>query len=263
MAFFQKNTTDSSTQQPQQNQSSASASSSGDTWKPKKFSNLKTLGTFFLVIIIFFCANEMYKENDISWSTVQKSAIEGAPAPTEFYTDESGSYLTTASVVEDAVYTFYSKTGVPLYIYFLEDDSTLESADELYDITQELYAELFDDEYHFLVVVCSNTEEFLFNYTAGEEAAVIMDDTEGIQIFDDCIELYFDEDDISGSISTAIKRAAAHIMQAGNLGYRILIIAAIIIAAIVYLIYRYKTNGGNWKAEEKTADGRTIIRFKR
>ena len=255
MAFFNRNSQDAS--------SSSDSSSGSATGYPKRSSGISTIITFVLIVVIFFMANEMYKENDISWSTIQKDAIEGAPAPTEYMTDESGDHLTETTIIEDAVYTFYSKTGVPLYIYFLEDDESLSSASELYDITQELYDELFDDEYHFLVVICNNGEEFLFNYTAGEEASVVMDDTEGIQIFDDCINLYFDEDDIPTTLAKAIKRSAVHIMQAGNLGYRIVIIVAIIIAAIVYMYFRYKKNGGHWKAAEKSADGKTIIRFKR
>ena len=261
MAFFEKKG-----QSTQPNTSASSDSSSGSSSEdlyPKRRSNLGTIVTFILVVVIFFMASAMYKENDISWSTIQRDAIEGAPAPTEFYTDESGNYLTETTVIEDAIYTFYSKTGVPAYVYFLEDDESLSSASELYDTTQELYDELFDDEYHFLVVACYNGEEFLFNYTAGDEAASVMDDTEGIQIFDDCVNLYFDSEDIPTSLAKAIKRAAVHIMQAGNLGYRIVIIIAIVIAAFVYMFFRYKKNGGHWKAAEKTADGRTIIRFKK
>lgn len=263
MAFFSKNTNTSQPTADSSSSNSAGTSSSSNDYTPKRTTGISTIITFILVVVIFFAANEMYKENDISWSTIQRDKIEGAPAPTEFYTDESGNYLTETTIIEDAVYTFYSKTGVPAYIYFLEDDESLESSTELYDITRELYEDLFDDEYHFLIVACNNGEEFLFNYTAGEEAAVIMDDLEGIQIFDDCVNLYFDEDDISTTIAKAIKRAAVHIMQAGNLGYRIVIIVAIIIAAVVYLFFRYKKNGGHWKAEEKTPDGRTIIRFKK
>ena len=263
MAFFNKKTDTAPISSESSSNTDANTSSSSGAGNSKRNSGVSTIITFILIIVIFYFANEMYKENDISWSAIQKDAIEGAPAPTEFMTDESGDYLTETTVIEDAVYSFYSKTGVPLYIYFLADDESLSSASELYDITQELYDELFDDEYHFLVVICSNGEEFLFNYTAGEEAAVVMDDTEGIQIFDDCINLYFDSDDIPSSLAKAIKRSAAHIMQAGNLGYRIVVIVAIIIAAIVYMYFRYKKNGGHWKAQEKTADGKTIIRFKR
>lgn len=263
MAFFQKESkTDDPNAQNAAGASGSNASSSNNDLYPKRHSSAGTMITFILVVIIFFAASEMYKENDISWSTIQKDAIEGAPAPTQYYTDESGEYITETTTLEDAVYTFYSKTGVPLYVYILEDDSSYEEAADLYDITQELYDELFDDEYHFLVVICSNGEEFLFNYTAGEEASSVMDDVEGITIFDDCINLYFDTDDVSGSIATAIKRAAVHIMQAGNLGYRIVIIAAIVIAAIVYLFFRYKKNGGNWHKEQRSSDGRTIIKFK-
>lgn len=263
MAFFQKNTQSSQTGQAGSSNSSDTSSNSTSSMPGRSTSSAGTIITFILVIAIFFGVSQMYKENDISWSTIQRDAVEGAPAPTEYYTDESGNYLTETTIIEDAVYTFYSKTGVPMYIYFLEDDSSVESASDLYDITQELYEELFDDEYHFLMVACYNGEEFLFNYTAGDEAASVMDDTEGITIFDDCVNLYFEDDDISESIATAIKRAAVHIMQAGNLGYRIVIIGAIVVAAIVYLYFRYKKNGGNWKAAEKSADGRTIIRFKK
>ena len=90
-----------------------------------------------------------------------------------------------------------------------------------------------------------------------------MDDVEGITIFDDCINLYFEDDDICESIATAIKRAAVHIMQAGAFRRNIAIAVAIVIAAAVYLYFRYKKNGGLWKPAERSADGRTIIRFKK
>ena len=231
---------------------------------PHSKSSAGTTLTFILIIIIVFMVLRFNNEyGNISWSTVQRNKYEGASAPTEYYTDETGNYITDADTLEEAVYTFYGKTGIPMYIYILEDDESIESYSDLYDTTAALYDGLFDDEEHFLVTVCYNGEEFIFDYIAGDDASSVMDADEAIVIFDDCIALYFDADDITDSLSQAVTVAAKHIMQTGNMSYRIAIIIAIIIAAIIYLAWRYKTNGGNWHKEEKTADGRTIIKFKR
>ena len=231
---------------------------------PKRRSGSGIILIFIIIILIYFFASNMYSEyNNITMSTVQRNKLEGAGAPVEYYTDESGSHITDATLLEDAVYTFYGKTGVPPYLYILADDESVESYSDLYDTTAALYDELFDDEDHFLIVACYNGEEFIFDYTAGENASSVMDSDEAIVIFDDCIALYFDADDFESSFSEAMNKAAKHIMMAGNLSFRIAIIVAIVIAAIVYLVWRYKSNGGNWHKEERTSDGRTIIKFKR
>lgn len=204
---------------------------------------------FLVVIIAYIFISRMYSDSDISWSSAERTKMDNAPAPTEFYTDESGSYITDEAALEEGVYSFYSQTGVPPYIYILADDSTVQSSEDLSDTAEELYSELFTDEEHFLIVAVNNGEGFIFAYAIGDEAKTVIDDTETLTIFGECINTYFNSSDISASLSTALDTAASHIMKTGNSTLRIVIVVLLVVIAIGYIVMRYKKNGGSWNTD--------------
>lgn len=233
--------------------------SSGNKWK---YSSTATLLTFLVVVVIYFIISQAFSDSDIAWSSDEREPLEGATAPSEYYTDESGEYIYETTLLEEAVYTFYEKTGVPPYVYFLADDETIESSEDLEETAAELYDELFDDEDHFLILACCNGDEFFFTYLAGENASEVID-AEAISIFDDAIESCFEADDIPESTATAIKKAATHITQTGAKGYKAVVIIIVVAVIAVYVVFRTKKGGGKWTEDDyDDSEGRNI-KYKR
>lgn len=212
-----------------------------------------------VIIVAYFLISRFTEASNITWSTVQRNKIEDTTAPTEFLTDETDGYITDEAALQEGIMTFYSRTGVLPYLYILKDDTSVASYADLNERAQELYDETFTDEDHFLIVACNNGSEFIFTYIVGDDAAVLMD-TEAISIFDDCIALYADEANLTTRVSKSLDTGSTHIMQTGNMGYRNIIIIAIVVIAIGYMVWRYKKNGGKWNSDDGISDNRMKFR---
>lgn len=206
----------------------------------KNSKNQGTVLALVIIILIYFVFAQFFGDSRLTWSSVEREPLEGTTMSADLYTDLTESYITSSTDLTEGMSNFFAATGISAYIYILEDDSSLTSADSLSETAQSLYDELFDDEYHLLVLVCSNTEEFFFAYAYGDEAAALLNEDETIPILDECINHYFDKDDIAYSLSSGIESGGNHIMQtSGNFG-TIIIILAIIIAAMVFAYFGAK-----------------------
>jgi len=98
-----------------------------------------------------------------------------AVVETHYYVDEGG-WFSDGVEVERGMKAFYRSTGVQPFLYVLPNGHSA-SAAELTEMAEELYAQLFLDEGHFLLVFCDDGKgSYTCGYTVGAKAKTVMDD---------------------------------------------------------------------------------------
>ncbi len=188
----------------------------------------------------------------VTASTVEREALpDGAVTETGYYTDEDGSWILSSSTLEAGLKSFYQETGVQPYVYILPNGSVT-STDELSEMAEELYDELFEDEAHFLLVFCDDgAGSFNCGYMIGAQATSIMDD-EAIEILSDYLNRYYEDLSISEEeiFSNAFADTADRIMSVTTspLVYIAICAAVIVVAIAVVVVVRRRAKA---RAEER------------
>lgn len=156
---------------------------------------------------------------------------------TAYYTDADGTWIQSASTLEEGLEEFYERTGVQPYVYILPNGE-ITSADELAEKAVELYDELFSDEGHFLLVFCDDDEgSYIWAYAVGETASSVMD-SEAIAILaDELDETYYDYDLTEEEIfSQAFSETAERIMSAAEGQTRSRVAGALAVGGVVIAV---------------------------
>ncbi len=214
------------------------------------------LGAFiFLMVVLLIgstCTSSMFSScasvDASSWtissSTVEREKLSStAVTETDYYTDEDGSWILSSTKLESGMKTFYRETGVQPYLYILPNGTTT-SGEELTEMAEELYDELFEDQGHFLLVFCDNNNGgYTCGYWCGSSAGTVMDD-EAVTILSEYLELYYDNLDLSEEelFSKTFESTADHIMSVtvSPLRYVAIIVAVIAGAGIIVFLVRVR-----------------------
>ena len=111
----------------------------------------------------------------VAASTVEREALPaGAATETAYYTDADGGWVVNPSKLEDGMRAFYRETGVQPYLYILPNGQETSGA-ALTERAQELYADLFSDDAHFLLVFCDDGKgSYNCGYWMGDAARTVL-----------------------------------------------------------------------------------------
>ena len=151
-----------------------------------------------------------------SSQTVREKLPASAVNKTDWYTDADGDWIGSASRLTEGLEHFYDKTGVQPYVYILPNGEST-STEELTDLAEQLYGELFTDEGHFLLVFCDDgSGSFNCGYTVGTEASAIMDQ-EALGILADELDYAYNNAGTEEEVfSDAFSETADRIMSAAE-----------------------------------------------
>lgn len=154
--------------------------------------------------------------SNVTASTVERTKISTSNNGQEegYYTDVDGDWIKNPGKLEAGLKQFFKDTGVQPYVYVLPNGQTT-STQELGQMAERLYGELFDDETHFLLVFCDNGQGgYNCGYCVGSEAKTVMD-AEAIQILGDYLDRYYNDMSLSEEeiFSNAFAKTGERIMK--------------------------------------------------
>ena len=179
-------------------------------------------------------------DSGITSSTVTREALPaGAVVETAYFTDDDHDWIDRPSHLEDGMRHFYQMTGVQPYLYILPNGTTT-SIQELTQLAEALYGQLFTDEAHFLLVFCDDGYgSYNCGYVVGSQAKTIMD-SEAIDVLADYLDRYYNDLSLTEEelFSQAFAHTADRIMTVTKspLVPAAACFAAAVIAIVVYLV---------------------------
>lgn len=194
------------------------------------------LAMVLLAVLLMVFSGGCSGASGIPDSTVERSAIPAGTAEvTPFYTDEDGDWIHNPQRLEQGLDHFYDETGVWPYVYILPNGYT-RSSQQLTDMAEQLYGELFSDNAHFILVFCDNgAGGYNCGYYGGQQTRSVMDD-EAVQILAAYLENYYNDYSLSEEeiFSKTFYQTADHIMnKTVNPTIPIAIVGGVIIIAII------------------------------
>ncbi len=219
----------------------------GGSWRGCSGCLIAVVAIIVVLILASFVSNAVSCSSvDVDASTVNREALSAsAVTQTAYYTDEAG-WIASSDVLESGMSYFYEKTGVQPYLYLLPNGTTT-STDELAQMAEELYDELFTDEGHFLVVFCdSGDASYNVGYWIGADAGTVLDD-EAVDIFFQYLDSYYLNLDISDEefFSNTFEDTAERIMSVSVSPLTVVAICitviVVVVAVVVLVRHRSKT----------------------
>lgn len=172
-------------------------------------------------------------------SAVEREALPaGTAIETAYYTDADGDWIKRPDKLEDGLEDFFRETGVQPYVYILPNGYS-ESIDELEEVSNTLYEQLFEDEAHFLLVFCDDGNgSFNCGYTVGSQAKTIMDD-DAVSVLADYLDRCYQDYSLSEEeiFSEAFADTAERIMAApGSSTGAIALLSVCLIATVAGVV---------------------------
>lgn len=198
----------------------------------------------FMLFVLLALFGGMGSVSSIADSTVQRTALPaGSAVETDYYVDEDGSWITNPSKLTSGMREFFQETGVQPYLCILPNGSST-SASELSSLAQERYADLFEDDAHFLLVFCDDDEgSYHCGYWMGSSARTVLDD-EALEIFAGYLsqnynDLSLSEDEL---FSNTYRQTAERIMQVTTspVVYVSVAVAVVVVALVAFVLLRRK-----------------------
>lgn len=218
-------------------------------------------GTLFIIIAVFFLVALLFgalgggscSSADVPVSTVERTALPaGSVNETGYFTDEDGDWIHDPSKLEGGLEHFYEETGIQPYVYILPNGAVT-SYQELQDIAQQKYDELFTDQAHFLLVFCDDGNgRFNAAFWAGAQTGSVLDD-EALQIFKAYLIQNYDDMSLSEEeiFSIAFSETADRIMSVTPSPVIPLAVCAavVVVALVVFVIVRNRQAAKRREAE--------------
>lgn len=192
-------------------------------------------------------------------STHQREKLPAGTAQiTPYYNDLDGDWIHNAAVLETGLRAFADETGVMPYVYILPNGDTTSTA-ELTQTAEEVYAQNFDDEGHFVLVFCDNgSGGYNCGYCVGSAARSVMDD-EAVSVLAKNLDAAYANQSLSEEeiFSKAFSETAQEIMADPAEAKRPLIVGAVaivVLAVAVTLYGAHKNREKKRQAEQKRLD---------
>ena len=194
----------------------------------------------------------------ITESTVEREKLSASLVnETDYYTDETGSFIQYSTTLTSGLKSFYQQTGVQPYVYitnningnYAPDESTLDA------FAENLYEELFTDEGHllFVYVDLTNGDGYLGHIVIGYSAQIVID-SEAYDILVDYINAYYYDSSLSNEqfISNAFADAGERIMHVEKSAwpYVLIVLGAIVILIILFRWWKKRKEQKNIEAQQ-------------
>jgi uncharacterized membrane protein len=200
-----------------------------------------------VVVLFFFIYSAM--NDPVRPSTLQREALDAGTVQEYGYFEEDTeeAWIQNSLQVKKAMRYFYQKTGVQPYLWIADhiEGNISYTGEELENILDKKYKELFDDEAHIIFLFFEATPRFYqLAYVSGSAASAVVDE-EAANIVLDYFDAYYYSDITDDEyFSTVFTKSADRIMEVTKPFYYtlilMLIIAAVIIAVIVFGIHLIK-----------------------
>lgn len=189
--------------------------------------------------------------SDVQASTVQREALPASATIETAYYDDQGGWISSPSKLEAGMRHFYQETGVQPYLVILPNGS-VSSTQQITDLADQLYDQLFDDQGHFLFVFCDNNlGQYYYGGHLGAQAESVMDD-EALTIFLQYLDRYYYDTSYSEEelFSETYASTADRIMEVtpSPVVPVAICIAVAVVAVCVVLVVRKRAKA---KAEEQ------------
>ena len=134
--------------------------------------------------------------SDITKSTIAREPLPtGSVKETGYYTDELNVIKDRNTLLEGMKY-FYQETGVQPYLFLTgsaDGVGTAPSMEELENMANQLYDELFTDEAHLILIYYEYQDSYVNYYLSGAQAKTVIDEEAGDILLDYLDRYYYDE----------------------------------------------------------------------
>lgn len=208
------------------------------------------------VIFVIFLAVLALGFGSCSSSSVQASTVERQALPasavteTAYYDDQAG-WISNPSTLEAGMRQFFEETGVQPYLVILPNGS-ITSTQQITDMADELYGQLFTDQGHFLFLFCDNNQgQYYYAGHIGAQAESVIDE-EAQTIFLQYLDRYYYDTSLSEEelFSKTYADTADRIMQVtpSPVIPVAICIAVVVVAICIVAIVRHRSKA---KAEEQ------------
>lgn len=225
---------------------------------------LVAIAVFILIAIIATaaqsCSSGSVSSGEITTSTVEREKLASyLVTETGYYTDTTGSFISSTSDLTAGLRSFYAATGVQPYVYITDNISgdyapEVEALGEYADV---LYAELFTDEGHLLLLLCIDVQgasDYASYYILTGTSAATVIDGEARDILADYLNAYYDDLSLSNEefISNAFRDAGERIMHVERSAwpYVLIVLGIIIILIVLFVWWKKHKEQKNREAEQ-------------
>ena len=227
-----------------------------------------TSGRVMLIIVIIIVLYIVFGQSQactgVTRSTVKRTKIVDAviaEEPIIYHNDLEG---WTNDSLDTSMQTFYATTGVMPYLYILPENGHTPLG-EVQNKADELYAQMFVDEGHFVAVFQKNESGYLLAYHVGEEAKKVLDE-EALTIFDDYIRKNLNTKSIINSavFPNVYTQTASTIMTTSVSNGTTAVVIVLVLILLLYFgqqgkKFIDKKNGKEETAEEQAAQPQMLF----
>ena len=208
---------------------------------------------------------------------IERSTIRRDPLPAskceridEWYRDDWGDWIDESGEVAfllSGMNHFYDVTGVQPYLWIMgEEGGDYKSEGSVEELADETYKEMFgDDEGHLLVIFReypNASGNYICTVTPGYDAETQVMDDQAKEIFLDCIDYYYTDDDLNEGefFSESFKNSADRIMtkqlSLAQLGTIIAVVVVLVVGScvLVSILKKRKVALAKQKAQQAQAE---------
>ena len=183
-----------------------------------------------------------FGSSDITKSTVAREALPpGSVKETDYYSDGLNVIKDRNALLEGMEY-FYQETGVQPYLYLTGPSGGFGSGpsmEELDDLANGLYDELFTDEAHLILVYYEYENSYVNYYLTGAQAKTVIDEEAG-EILLDYLDRYYYDDSLTYEefFSKVFRETADRIMTVTRSPWiPVLIVLGVVLLAVLLFVW--------------------------
>ena len=200
-----------------------------------------TMILLVVIIILYVIFGQSSRCTGITSSTVPRTPLKGVVAEEDNAGYYNGDEVWGSEGLVSAMNEFYHATGVMPYVYIYPENTAV-TPEEMQAKADSVYAELFDDEGHFVVTFLSSDDNgYFFKYHIGEQARAVLDD-EALTIFDDYMRKYYTDGSVpkGNVLPNVYSQTRQTIMTTETKKTTVMIIVVIVLIGLVYFFYSRK-----------------------
>ena len=197
-----------------------------------------------------------FGSSDITKSTVVREALPpGSVNETGYYTDGLNVIKDRNALLEGMKY-FYQETGVQAYLYLTGPSGGFDSRpsmEELDDLANGLYDELFTDEAHLLLIYYEYQNSYVNYYLTGAQAKTVIDEEAG-DILLDYLDRYYYDDSLTYEefFSKVFRETADRIMTVTRSPWIpvLIVLGVVLLAALLFIWWLRAKKQRNLEAKQ-------------
>ncbi len=237
-------------------------------------SSILTVPIVLIIFVVYFF-DEVFGFSAVF--EIERSTVRREPLPAskcemfeEWYRDDWGDWIDESGEAASLMYGmnhFYNKTGVQPYLWIMgEEGGEYKSEGSLEELADETYKDMFgNDEGHLLVIFReypNASGNYICTITPGYDAETQVMDDQAKEIFLDCIDYYYSDEDLNEGefFSEAFFNSADRIMtkqlSLAQLGTIIAIVIVLVagLCVLVAILKKRKVALAKQKAQQAQAE---------